>query len=360
MDKYWKIQDKGETAEILFYGDIGDSWEPDSITAKDFAKELKEIAPRDVVLRINSPGGSVFEAHAIYNILKTYKGNVTAHIDGLCASAATVVACAAGKVIMPRNALFMIHDPACFSMDALKADDCRKTADMLDKIKDSILEIYIAKVNGKTSREAISELMGNETWMTAEEAETAGFIDEIDDYGIDAKDENGCAVINGVSMRVSAACLAKLQRKGVKDMKEDSMMEKVKAALRELGFAKAEETPAPIDEEDLAKVEENRKEVLAAMKCGKAHADALIDAAIASGKTVEDIQPLFDAVADVAEAEPQIVEKKFVAVDELEKLIRDQTESGAAGVKPAPTPEKTEDDSSVDSIVNFVNSVIRK
>lgn len=359
MDKYWKIQNKGEAAEILFYGDIGDSWEPDSITAKDFAKELQEIAPRDVVLRINSPGGSVFDAHAIYNVLKTYKGDVTAHIDGLCASAATVVACAAKKVIMPKNALFMIHDPACYAFDALKADDCRKTADMLDKIKDSILEIYLTKAGGKTSRDTISKLMENETWMTAEEAEAAGFIDEIDDYGIDAKDENGCAVVNGVTMRVSAACLVKLQRKGVKDMKEDSIMEKVKAALRELGFAK-EETPAPIDEEAIAKAEETRKETLAAMKCGKAHADALVDAAIASGKTAEEIRPLFDAVADVAEAEPQIVEKKFVAVDEIEKLIRDQTGSGAEGVKAAPVLQKTETETSADSIVDFVNSVIRK
>ncbi len=136
-------------------------------------------------------------------------------------------------------------------------------------------------------------------------------------------------------------------------------MEKVKAALRELGFAK-EETPAPIDEENLAKAEETRKEALVAMKCGKVHADALIEAAIASGKTAEEIQPLFDAVADVAEAEPQIVEKKFVAVDEIEKLIRDQMESGAEGVKPAPAPQKTEEQTSADSIVDFVNSVIRK
>ena len=160
-----------DSAEISIYDEIG-LW---GITAKDFAEQIKAVGDRKIVLRINSPGGSVFDGAAIYNRLRDHKPGVEVKIDGLAASMASGIAMAGAPVTMAENALLMIHNPSGLVLG--EAGDMRETADLLDKIKSSLLTAYTRK-SGKTP-EDVSDLMDAETWFTATEALEAGFIDAI-------------------------------------------------------------------------------------------------------------------------------------------------------------------------------------
>lgn len=166
-------------AEILIYEQIGkDWWDGSGVGAKDFAEELKAIpADRDIVVAINSPGGNVWDGLAIYHQLEARKSRVVTRIDGIAASIASVIALAGREVQMPKNALFMIHDP--WSMAVGSADEMRKAADALDKHKDAIAGIY-EKKTGK-AREELNAKMSDETWFTGDEAKAFGFVDTVTD-----------------------------------------------------------------------------------------------------------------------------------------------------------------------------------
>ena len=180
MDKQlnmWNLtKNKDNSADLILYGDIGESW-LDDVSSKNIANELKNLDVSTINLRINSGGGDVFTAIAISNLLKNHKANVIAHIDGLAASAATIITSACDKVIMPKNALFMIHNP--WTVVGGEAKDMIKTAEQLDKVKNSIINTYKSKTNLEI--EEISKLMDEETWLDPYEAKEKGFIDEISD-----------------------------------------------------------------------------------------------------------------------------------------------------------------------------------
>ena len=162
----------GNSADIYIYDEIG-YW---GITAVDFADQLRELgAVSTINLHINSPGGSVFDGIAIYNLLKNHKATITAYIDGLAASMGSVIPMAADRIVMPENAIMMIHNP--WGGASGDAEEMRKTADILDKIKSSLMSVYIART-GKTEDE-ISDIMNAETWYTGAEAVAAGFADEL-------------------------------------------------------------------------------------------------------------------------------------------------------------------------------------
>lgn len=163
----------GGVAEVLIYEEIG-GW---GISAKEFARDLKDLGPvNEISLRINSPGGSVFDGNAIFNQLKQHKARVTAHIDGLAASMASVIAMAADHIVMPENALMMIHNPWTVSIG--NAEELRKDADLLDTIKRTLLTAY-----GRSAMtdEEISEMMDAETWLTGADAVEMGFADELEE-----------------------------------------------------------------------------------------------------------------------------------------------------------------------------------
>ena len=128
--------------ELLIYSDIGESFFYDSVSAKSIKSQLDGMTGA-LSVRINSPGGDVFDGFAIYNLLAQYEGQVTVHIDGLAASAASVIAMAGDEIIMADNALMMIHDPWTISVG--DSSEMRSTADLLDKIKGSIVTTYLSK-----------------------------------------------------------------------------------------------------------------------------------------------------------------------------------------------------------------------
>lgn len=164
-----------DTAEIYIYDQIGADWFSEGVTAKNFIGELNAITAGNIDLHVNSPGGSVFDGVAIFNALKRHPATVTTYVDGLAASIASVIALAGDRVIMASNALFMIHNP----WGSVQGDsaDMRKMADVLDKIRETLVGSYTDKT-GIAAGE-LHAMMDAETWFTADEALTAGFVDEV-------------------------------------------------------------------------------------------------------------------------------------------------------------------------------------
>ena len=151
-----------------------ESWFDDDVTPKLFEDELK-AGSGDVTVWINSPGGDCVAAAQIYNMLKEYKGNVTVKIDGIAASAASVIAMAGAKVLMSPVSMLMIHNPMTVAMG--NVDEMQKAIEMLDSVKDSIINAYQIKTG--MTRAKISHLMDAETWMDANKAVELGFADDI-------------------------------------------------------------------------------------------------------------------------------------------------------------------------------------
>lgn len=169
----FKIKNEGDRAEVLLYDEIGFF----GVSAKDFVEKFNSIKSADIDLRINSPGGSVFEGLTIANAISRHKANVTVHVDGLAASIASVIAMSADKIVMAKNAYIMIHDP--WGVVIGGAEAMRKEADLLDKVAGTIIQSYVDKTGEKS--ETIKQLMADETWFTADEAMDIGLADEIED-----------------------------------------------------------------------------------------------------------------------------------------------------------------------------------
>lgn len=172
--KWYTIQAKtADTAEISIYDEIG-GW---GISAQQFAKDFKALGNnlKQINLHIHSPGGDVFDGIAIYNLLKNHPANKTVTIDGLAASMASVIAMAGTEIIMPENAMMMIHKP--WGVQGGDADDMRKYADLLDKVEDTLIPAYAAKT-GKSAEE-LAEMLAAETWLNGKECVEHGFADKL-------------------------------------------------------------------------------------------------------------------------------------------------------------------------------------
>ncbi len=172
MNSWYTIRALDGGAELSIHDEIGAY----GVSAKTFIAELGKLPKgTPLELRLNSPGGSVFDAVAIYNALKRHEGPVTVTIDGIAASAASYIAMAGDEIIMPENAFLMIHDPSGLVMGT--AADMRAMAEALDKIAGALVKGYAAK-SGKAEDE-VAQLMAAETWFTAAEAVEAGFADSV-------------------------------------------------------------------------------------------------------------------------------------------------------------------------------------
>lgn len=190
MKTWFKIQAKADSEiEISIFDDIG-AW---GVTAKDFIAGIKPHKGKAITCNINSPGGSVFDALAMYNALRANGGEVTVKILGVAASAASLVAMAGDKIIMPENTFMMIHNPWAFA--AGNADELRDFADTLDTIGSSLVKTYAARTG--LSDEDVKALLDAETWLTAEEAVAKGFATEVEaalkiaaSYDVDRFPEN--------------------------------------------------------------------------------------------------------------------------------------------------------------------------
>jgi ATP-dependent Clp protease protease subunit len=175
---HWKNEADGspETERVLeLYGTIAEeSWFDDDITPQLFRDELF-AGNGPVTIWVNSPGGDCVAASQIYAMLMDYKNDVTVKIDGVAASAASVIAMAGTKVLMAPTALMMIHNPATLAIG--DSAEMQKAIDMLSEVKESIINAYEIKTNMRRSK--LSQLMDAETWMNANKAIEYGFADGI-------------------------------------------------------------------------------------------------------------------------------------------------------------------------------------
>lgn len=208
--KFWNfipaVPQENKPAELILYGEIAsESWWGDEVTPRQFGEELAALGDvSEIVVRINSPGGDVFAANAIYTRLKDSAATITVKIDGWAASAATIIAAAGDKVLIARNGVMMYHDPAMNLRGYFKAEELEKQIAALAVIKNSIVNALALKT-GKTE-EAISEIMKAETWYTGADAVENGFADELMFEGNDVETEvqDDCrVVVNSVAFDLS-------------------------------------------------------------------------------------------------------------------------------------------------------------
>lgn len=162
--------------KILIYGTIGSSLFSTGVSASEVIAQLDEDEADPVALYVNSGGGDVFEGIAIHNALKRHQGRVTVYIDGLAASAASVIAMAGDEIVMPENTMMMVHNP--WTMAIGGADDLRKTADILDQTRDAIVTAYRDKTG--MDEDELRTLLDDETWLSAKDAVAFGFADRLE------------------------------------------------------------------------------------------------------------------------------------------------------------------------------------
>lgn len=176
MRKFWNwVRDSDEERTLYLNGVISEeTWWGDEVTPKMFKDELL-AGTGDITVWINSPGGDVFAAAQIYNMLMEYTGKVNVKIDGLAASAASVIAMAGGDVYMSPVSMLMIHNPSTIAIG--DSEEMLRAKALLDEVKESIINAYELKTG--LSRTKLSHLMDAESWMNANKAIELGFADKI-------------------------------------------------------------------------------------------------------------------------------------------------------------------------------------
>lgn len=171
---WYDIQNSGEDSATIYVYDEISAW---GVSAKQFCADLSQVSASNITLKMNSPGGNVFDGCTIYNALKDHPACVNVQIDGLCASIASHIAMAGDKITMAKNAMMMIHN--AWGGVCGNAAELRSMADVLEKIDGNLVNAY-AERSGAGKR-AIKQMMNDETWMTADEAMKNGFCDCVGD-----------------------------------------------------------------------------------------------------------------------------------------------------------------------------------
>ena len=211
MKKFWNWKNQTETAErtLFLNGTIAEeSWFDDDVTPQLFKDELM-ASSGDITVWINSPGGDCVAAAQIYNMLMDYKGDVTVKIDGIAASAASVIAMAGTKVLVSPVSMLMIHNPMTAAFG--NSEEMQKAIEMLSSVKDSIINAYEIKTG--LSRAKLSHLMDAETWMDANKAVELGFADGIlareepmEEQSANALMYSEAQVVNSLMGRIAEKC----------------------------------------------------------------------------------------------------------------------------------------------------------
>lgn len=274
----------------------------------EFVEFLKGAGNNEIEIHINSAGGEIFSALAISNLLKNK--NCTVQIEGLCASAATIISSGAKIVKAAENSLIMIHLPFVGLSNYFNSEDLTRVQKSLTAIEDSILTTYINKT--QKPREELAALMRQESWLTAPQALELGLIDEI------------------------------TQAVEIKNFKESKQMEENKNEGKEI-MAKYKNS--------VLAVERARCQALMSAKNESSEINALLDVAIKNGAELKDVQAYIDAIKTVQEAKPAR------NIDELYKLIEDNLKSGAEGVQNS-TPEPAANQS--DILAKYINENLKE
>jgi len=219
MSRFWKFihnkatENEPESVELRIEGDIVDDddvwiyelFGESAASPNAFKDELNQFKGKDITVSISSYGGSVFAAAGIYNALKDHKGKITTKIDDKAMSAASVIAMAGDEIQMSPVAIMMIHNPLTMAYGNMH--DLRKTADILDTVKDSIINAYMTKTG--RSRNKISQMMDDESWLSAKAAVKEGFADTVlyqeDNSAVQNFNINRLAIVNSANQSIKHA-----------------------------------------------------------------------------------------------------------------------------------------------------------
>lgn len=379
MEEFWKFKNNADgEAELLLYGEISDaSWYGDEVTPKKFADDLAACGGKNLTVRVNSPGGDVFAAQAIYNQLKAYTGKVTVKIDGMCASAATVIACAGETVIMPSNTIYMIHNPKSAMLGYYDAVQLGKVSDRLTTVKQTIVNVYMGRVGNALSEVQVKHKMDSEEWMTADKAKEYGFVDEIaDEIPIENRWEDNLLIVNSVSCKLDRfenvadlkAILPEKKKRSdtIMGMTATEALAAIKNLLmgenKEVQTQEAQQDTSAQNAEDVRAAavaqERTRMAALDALKNGNPAVDSIIEAAKANGASAESVKPYIDAAANApaAGADAKHEEKMLASI---RAILQDSKESNADGVHPTPQPmnggEAAEKERNINDVANYAN-----
>ena len=170
---------RGQKGQIDIYGIIGgDGFFEDGITAEEFSKELKALSSaKEIDVHINSDGGDAFQGRTIYSLLASHPARISVHVDGIAASAASLIAMAGDEIIMADGSFMMIHE--AWGAVRGRASDLRKRADTMDQVNETMAQTY-AKRSGQPYKK-VRQMMDEETWMEASVAKSLGFADTLSD-----------------------------------------------------------------------------------------------------------------------------------------------------------------------------------
>lgn len=347
MNKFWN---KAETTnDIYIYGEIASERFFDSdFTAKEFLTDLKSFNGENFNLHINSPGGDIFSATAIFNVIKNYSGCVNCFIEGLAASAATIITCACDHVTISNNALFMLHNPSVGLGGFFDESEIAKVQNSLNAVKNSIITTYTEKT-GKSSDE-IAALMTAETWYTAQEALENNFVDEISGSATTQFDDNKKILfVNNLPFNCKNFDTQKIKNKlGGSNMDDKNLLAKLKNLLKTTDTA-TKNTVSDIRQNELTRIQN-----LNNLKTpDNPTINAIIDTAIKTGDTPDKIQPYINAIQNITPDEDKTARA-------ILNLINDNLNSGAENITPSTPPTTPSDTQKIQAkkLADFANSLL--
>ena len=265
--EFWRFENTAQSAGVTetseatlyIYGDIctydwGEWNSPDDVVPNKFKDELKNLGNVNTIhVRINSGGGSVFGAYAIMNLLKTHKAKIISYIDGIAASAATLVAMAGDKIIASLGSIVMVHLPSTFVWG--NVNDLQKAIDILKTITESMIDIYHAKTG--IEKDALRDLLNNDEWMTGAQAFEKKFVDEVADFEVKAylSEDKATAFFNSVSVQMekihnkdALAAMLPIKNKPILPEKRQPQEEEIIMSLAELKAKHPEVYTAAVNE----------------------------------------------------------------------------------------------------------------
>ncbi|MBR8701151.1 ATP-dependent Clp protease proteolytic subunit [Fusobacterium sp. DD29] len=348
--KFFEIRNISEnTGEITIYGEIykyayeefGD------VSSLSFSKELEKLKDKTKInIKINSGGGDVFEALAIHHQLKRLGENkeVTAYIDGLAASAATLIALGANKIIMGKGCYFMIHNPSSF-MGYATIEELEQMKEHLEKTKQNIIDLYLEKTN--LSRDELVEKMDNETWFTSDEALKYGFVDSIATYGTNTLNNISNVLIPNISNKIPSELTQLINKnKEEKNMTLKELQEKYPNVYAEV---KNNIT------QDLAKTDTVKKAIQNAVEAERARIKNLDGIKIYSEKAkeivnkakYEEVRDYKDVIVDLYNLNAE------KAANEINQAEREKEQAGINNIASGHlgTPEEQEE-------LNIINAAL--
>lgn len=290
--------------EIILYGTVGESFFEEGFTARDVVNAIAKMRGKPLDVRINSGGGIADEGVAIYNTLKNHDGKITVYVDGVAASAASLIAMAGEEVIMRTGSVMMVHDPMMFSIG--NADDMAKAEEALNVIADSMADLY-SKKTGRKAKDIRAE-MRDELWLTPDEAVAKGYADRTDaeqaieasafDYRAYTKTPEPIMALSDTrawSHRLKAKALVPQQKEP--QQMADTLTKAEAAAETAEKVKEASETAAT----EATKTETERAAGIIEA-CAKADVVAMAAALIKDGSTLEQAKARIDGAKDIKAA----------------------------------------------------------